>query len=228
MSEVKYQNVKMVKIESIKLSPYNPRKHLSKDDAEYRDLKESIERFGLAQNLVINKRTGLLVGGEQRLSVLKELGAKEVPVMEVDLSEDEEKELNIALNEIKGRYDTDKLHDLLDEIRQKKGKLPVGFDKSKYDSIMESFRKRHTGDFLNDIIEENAEAAEKQVEATMNEIREQTDYDLEDEYVVVPFKLTPEERDEVVSSLKIVCERYDYKHQVEALVKICEMYLDRG
>ena len=95
---------------------YNPRKNLQPGDPEYEALKRSIAEFGIVEPLVWNRRTGRLVGGHQRLKVLKERGDQEVAVSIVDLSEEKEKALNIALNRIQGAWDEDKLVYLLEQL----------------------------------------------------------------------------------------------------------------
>jgi ParB-like chromosome segregation protein Spo0J len=62
---------------------------------------------------VWNERTGNLIGGHQRLKVLKERGDGEVEVSVVDLDKTKEKALNLALNKISGDWDYPKLKDVL-------------------------------------------------------------------------------------------------------------------
>jgi ParB-like chromosome segregation protein Spo0J len=95
---------------------YNPRKALQYGDREYEKLRRSIEEFGLVDPLVWNVRTGRLVGGHQRLTVMLDLGWTEGDVSVVDLPEDKEKALNIALNKVTGNWDYLKLTDLLKEM----------------------------------------------------------------------------------------------------------------
>ena len=52
---------------------YNPRKALRPGDSEYEKLKRSIEEFGLVEPLIWNERTNRLVGGHQRLTVMRDL-----------------------------------------------------------------------------------------------------------------------------------------------------------
>ena len=99
-------------------APYNPRKI---GDKEQKALRKSLKTHGLVETLVWNKRTGNLVGGHQRLSQLDVLEGKpdyELTVAMVDLSEKQEKELNIALNNpsMQGEYDFEILKDLLGSI----------------------------------------------------------------------------------------------------------------
>ncbi len=105
--------VREIEISKLNAAPYNPRIHLMPGMAEYEKLKNSIIEFGNVEPIVWNERTGNVVGGHQRLTVLIDLGYKEVPCSVVDLDEAEEKLLNIALNKIKGAWDYDKLEELL-------------------------------------------------------------------------------------------------------------------
>jgi len=93
------------------LSPakYNPRAKLQTGDVDYEKLKTSIARFGHVQLIVWNQNTGNVVGGHQTLTVLKDLGHTEANCVVVNLSNTEEKALNIALNKISGRWDIEKL-----------------------------------------------------------------------------------------------------------------------
>jgi ParB-like chromosome segregation protein Spo0J len=107
-----------VPVSQVKPAAYNPRAALAPGDPEYAKLKRSIEEFGLVDPLVWNKRTGNLVGGHQRLTVLvNEFGAESVDVSVVDVSPAKEKALNVALNKVAGRWDESRLTDLLLELR---------------------------------------------------------------------------------------------------------------
>lgn len=98
-------------------SAYNPRKDLQPDDAQYQDIERSLDRFGLIDPLIWNARTGNLVGGHQRLKVLIARGTTEVDVSVVDLSLDDEKALNLALNKVTGLWDDHKLFDVLSDLK---------------------------------------------------------------------------------------------------------------
>ena len=107
---------KKMKIENLNLTFYNPRVDLVPGDPDYEKLKQSINKFGHVQPIVWNKHTKNIVGGHQSLKVLKDLGYTEVDCVIVDLKESEEKALNIALNKISGRWDIDKLSELMREL----------------------------------------------------------------------------------------------------------------
>lgn len=93
-------------LDTITEYPHNPRVITKKGLA---DLKRSIDKFGLAEPLVINT-DGILIGGHARYQVLKSQGVTEVDayVPERELSEEEYRELNIRLNRnIAGSFDFD-------------------------------------------------------------------------------------------------------------------------
>lgn len=108
--------IKKVKIEEINPAAYNPRVDLKPGDQDYENLKKSIDTFGLVEPLVLNKRSGNLVGGHQRLKILIAAGFKEVEVSVVDLDPTQEKALNLALNKIQGDWDNEKLATLVEEL----------------------------------------------------------------------------------------------------------------
>ena len=110
---------------------------LSEHDAKH--LGESLDKFGLIDKPIINKN-GTIIGGHQRIKVLKTRNIEEVEcwVPSRNLSNAEVEELNIRLNRNNGDWDWDKLgnewdaHNLIewgfegDEIynEKKKGKKP--------------------------------------------------------------------------------------------------------
>jgi len=96
-------------ISDLIFAEYNPRE-LTKD--QHQDLKDSITRFGLVDPLIVNihkERKNILVGGHQRLRIAKELGYKSVSCVEVELTPEKEKELNVRLNKNTGQWDWDAL-----------------------------------------------------------------------------------------------------------------------
>ena len=104
------------KINDLKEAEYNPRKKLTPEDTEYQKIKRSIENFGYVEPIIINE-DGTIIGGHQRLAVLKDLGYEEVDVVEIDVDKQKEKALNVALNKISGEWNLDMLGDLLLDLR---------------------------------------------------------------------------------------------------------------
>src|SRR5690606_30938067 len=98
--------IQVKKLKDLKPNPLNPRKSSVTQDE---NLKKSLEKFGVVEPIVFNKRSGFIVGGHFRVRELKKLGYKEVECVIVDLSPDDEKELLIRLNANTGDWDTDLL-----------------------------------------------------------------------------------------------------------------------
>ena len=116
---------------------YNPRKDLKPGDAEYEKLKRSIEQFGYVEPVIWNKTTGRVVGGHQRLKVLIDMGMTEVDCVVVELTEDKEKALNIALNKISGEWDKDKLALLIADLQGADFDVSLtGFDPAELDDLL--------------------------------------------------------------------------------------------
>jgi len=97
--------MKIEEIEIIKLKPatYNPRQINTK---QYNDLKKSIERFGLVDPIIVNK-DNTVIGGHQRLKIIKSMGEKTIGCIVLDLNKEQERELNIRLNKNTGDFDFD-------------------------------------------------------------------------------------------------------------------------
>ena len=136
--------IRTLNIDQLVPADYNPRKKLKPGDAEYEKLKRSLQEFGYVDPVIWNERTGHVIGGHQRLQVLIDSGETEVQVSVVDLDEDQEKALNIALNKISGEWDMAALAELLDELKRTDLDLALtGFDA---DEVDELFRKMQTTD----------------------------------------------------------------------------------
>jgi ParB-like chromosome segregation protein Spo0J len=116
------------KVAELQPAPWNPRVI---SDASLGYLRESIHRWGLVEPIIVNKRTGHMVGGHQRARVLQADGVTDTQVVVVDLPESEEKALNVTLNNphAAGEFSAD-LQDLLDEIKAAMPEIvkPVGLE----------------------------------------------------------------------------------------------------
>jgi len=95
--------IELIEISKLKPASYNPRQITKK---QFEDLKESIRKFDLVDPIVINKDM-TVIGGHQRLKCCKELKYKDVDCVILDLSKEQERELNIRLNKSGGEFDMD-------------------------------------------------------------------------------------------------------------------------
>jgi len=91
-------------VKDLNPASYNPRQISSK---QYKDLKESVKKFGLVDPIIINKNGNVVIGGHQRLKICKDLKYIEIDCVVLDLSKEEERELNIRLNKNTGDFDMD-------------------------------------------------------------------------------------------------------------------------
>jgi len=132
---IKSENMKIehVSIDLLKGADYNPRKW-SKEAEE--QLKESVSRFGIVDPLLVNSAEGrknVVIGGHFRLSVLKSLGIKIIPVVYINIPNiEKEKELNIRLNKNTGEFDWNLLATFDETFLSN-----VGFSSEELDNIFE-------------------------------------------------------------------------------------------
>jgi len=101
----------------LKNAPYNPR--VLSEKARQK-LRKVIEKHGLVEPLVWNRRSDNLVGGHQRISVIDSLEKTSdytIDVAVIDVDPKKERELNIALNnqEAAGTWDLGKLEAMFKE-----------------------------------------------------------------------------------------------------------------
>ena len=138
-----------IEIKDLIPAKYNPRKW---PDNETRHLTESIDKFSLADPLIINKNN-TVIGGHFRLKILKEKGISNADVRVPNrlLDEAEEKELNLRLNKNLGDWDYDLLADFDENLL-----ADIGFESDELDKIFES---EH--DEKDDEIPENVPATTK-------------------------------------------------------------------
>jgi len=78
------------KLSELNAAPYNPRQSTAKQEKQ---LKASLEKFGLVEPVIYNKRTGYIVGGHFRVRELQKLGCKEIDCVIVDLNDEDDQML---------------------------------------------------------------------------------------------------------------------------------------
>lgn len=115
--EVEEMEIKIMQLKDIKPAEYNPRIKLTELDFEYQSLKASIDEFGIVVPLIVNKRTGTLISGQQRLNILLKNGVEQTEVVIVDMELEKEKALCIAMNKVEGQWDYGNLTDILEELK---------------------------------------------------------------------------------------------------------------
>lgn len=140
-------NIQLINIEKLKPAEYNPRKDLQPEDEEWRKIQRSIEEFGYIDPIIVNSDM-TVIGGHQRLKVLKDLGYTEIECNVVDLDKTREKALNIALNKISGEWDNQKLEELLAELKSLDFDLDItGFNPDELNEIFNDMLEASEDDF---------------------------------------------------------------------------------
>jgi len=128
--------IEKIKVEQLIPADYNPRKDLQPGDSEYEKIKRSLEEFGYVDPVIWNKTNGRVVGGHQRLKVLASMGRTEVECVVVELDEEKEKALNVALNKISGDWDKEKLAVLMTDLDAADFDVSLtGFDAAEIDDL---------------------------------------------------------------------------------------------
>ena len=135
-------NIDKISIKKLIPADYNPRKDLRPGDPEYEKLKRSLEEFGYVEPVIWNRTTGRVVGGHQRLKILLNMGMEEVDCVVVEMNEEKEKALNIALNKINGDWDREKLALLITDLNAADFDVSLtGFDPGELDDLFKDTMK---------------------------------------------------------------------------------------
>ena len=145
MSEMKWQTLP---IDVLLPAVYNPRKSLKKGDKEYEKIKNSILEFGYVEPIIINYDM-TVIGGHQRLTVLKDLGYKDVQCVVVEIKDENKvKALNIALNKITGVWNEQLLAELISDLQ--KSDYNIDFTGFEPPEIEQLFSKIHNKEIKED------------------------------------------------------------------------------
>jgi DNA modification methylase len=107
--------IELMPIGDLRPDPFNPRRI---SDAELEALTRSIREFGLVDPIIARREDRAVIGGHQRLVAARRLGLDTVPVVFVDLTPEQAKLLNLALNRISGQWDQELLARLLSELQE--------------------------------------------------------------------------------------------------------------
>ncbi|MCK9495477.1 MAG: site-specific DNA-methyltransferase [Dehalococcoidia bacterium] len=129
--------IEHVPIGSLYPDPANPRRI---GEAELDALTRSIRAFGLVDPLIARRADRVVIGGHQRLLAARRVGLATVPVVFVDLGEEQAKLLNVALNKISGEWDETLLAQLLKDLGQQDDidLTLTGFDTRELDTLLAS------------------------------------------------------------------------------------------
>ena len=145
MSEMQWQTLPLGQLRP---AAYNPRKARKPSDKEYQKIKNSIQEFGYVEPIIVNYDM-TVIGGHQRLTVLKDLGYTEAQCVVLHIEDEAKvKALDIALNKISGEWNEQLLADLLVDLQDAQFNLDLtGFEAPEIDQL---FSKLHNKDIEED------------------------------------------------------------------------------
>jgi len=133
--------IEYIDINKLKMAEYNPRKLLSPEDEEFKMILNSIDNYGIVEPIIVNDDF-TVIGGHQRINVLKHLGFINVPCNVVNLDKIKEKKLNLALNKVSGKWDEEKLYKILDELKlDNEDFLNLGFSEDEFKKLEDKFKE---------------------------------------------------------------------------------------
>lgn len=123
--------IEQISIDLIKPYPKNAKKH---SEEQVKLISKSIKRFGFNQPIVIDK-DNIIIIGHGRYGAAKLIGLEEVPVIQIDLSEEDAKSYRLADNKLnESDWDftlvVDELQDLEIELQEL-----TGFDLSLFENL---------------------------------------------------------------------------------------------
>jgi DNA modification methylase len=97
--------------------------------------------------VLVRKQDKVVIGGHQRLLAARKLGLKTVPVIYLDLTPDQARLLNVALNKIGGAFDEELLGRLLADLSNSETDLTLsGFSDDELDRLLKSLDLREKRD----------------------------------------------------------------------------------
>jgi hypothetical protein len=144
--------IQTLPVDKLVPADYNPRKDLKPGDPEYEKLKRSLSEFGYVEPVIWNKTTGHVVGGHQRLKVLIDTGVTEVECVVVEMREEKEKALNVALNKISGEWDKEKLSLLIADLQGADFDVSLtGFDAPELEALFKDAQRADVHDDAFDV-----------------------------------------------------------------------------
>lgn len=203
--QIRYQTLKLADLVH---PPYNPRVQIERDTPEYDALKRSLEQHELVEPLVVNLCNMHCVGGNQRLTVMRDMGVEEETCVVIEQPDElKEKELCLALNKIKGRWDTEKTGELLrdDAVLD----FETGFDLDEVKSYCAIEEATATdGDDLDELEDDTEEpdSLDELEEAAEDESEDDTEepeaYGTSAKIGQIKIKLTADEYDELLNGIR--------------------------
>lgn len=204
--------VETVNRQQLRGAPYNPR---VMTEAERKKLAAGIKKHGMLAPPTWNKRTGNIVSGHQRITILDAFNGSPdytLQVAVVDLPESQEKEANLLFNNpgAMGDWDLPKLEEMLSDTNVEL--VGAGFDMADVYRLLGDAPGRSAAEV--DGLAEKLRSVRDQYEKVQQKTGSRDGVDF---YIVVVFR-DGEARDEFCSSFGLDDNRYQDGRTLQALL----------
>lgn len=212
-------------LSDLNAASYNPRTRLAPSSPAYGRLKESILTFGNVQPIVVNERTGNIVGGHQRYWILRDdLGELEDDVVIVDLDDAKEKALNIALNKPAGEWDNERLVAILRSMDEGDLRLAQhGMDE--IDDMERMMRLGDSTDFLG-TIDDIDSFMEGKASVGAAELKEDHPHRTGEQFYTFQLVFSRDQRETVMKAIELAKGLYGLSTSMEGITAVCQQFLD--
>lgn len=206
----KEMKIKWVPIESVKKNPRNPR---AISERKMEELMRSIKEFPKMleyRPIIADRKTGYIVGGNQRHAACLLLGWTEIPVAYIDDMDDKKiREFMLKDNMQFGEWDFTKLK----EFYSQEQLLTWGLEDAKYVSFFDNFDEaKHTTDEPGDPDTGVSTKADPQDQYDKNVIKK------------IVFNLSAEEYDEAVAKLAEFNRSHGFEDNTQALLLLLDLH----
>lgn len=130
------------KVDDLIVDPANARIH---DETNLDAIKGSLARFGQAEPLVVQKKSGRIIGGHGRLVAMKALGWKDCDVVEMDIDDLGATALGIALNRTAelADWDDEGLSKILEQLSKQDALDGTGYDDEDVQTLIAELEARN-------------------------------------------------------------------------------------
>lgn len=225
------------KINLVDLNPatYNPRKI---SETAFEELRDSIDKFGFVDPIIVNLKNNIIIGGHQRYDVLmdkymkKEIGNELYmlelgdvgwcfPENELSISDEDEMDLCVKLNIKSGEWDNEKLKQLFDELSVKGFDVNLtGFSDDEI-NVTSSFM---TDDEIDDLFDdEDEEESEGEMEDTKTNVSDFDSVLFKEDVIDYVLQFQSSDDEFIWSKFLRYVEQNDTSHKILAL-KVLEVF----
>lgn len=210
-----------IKRSQLHFADYNPRKISAESKKK---IETNLKEFGLMGGIVWNERTGNLVSGHQRVSILdKQNGYKkdnpetdyDLLVTKVNLTEEQEKSQNIFFNNplAQGYFHADKLKSLMEEVKFSEF---TGFSKEEQVSAFQNL----------DLTDEEYTKLAEKISATTEKIQKMHEHgrhEVGQNYIVLVFK-NRNDKEMLIDNLGVTLDNGRFANGHEFLEHLYEQW----